>query len=302
MDTESARSRFLWRRQQCESRFSFLKPSSPLALITTKQWICDSLDSPPRLLKFRSGHHAPPHLIRYYSTDGKQLLTASRDRTLRLTSVVRDSRSFELSQGAGLAKKASKQGLLQVEELKLPPVMCLDWSTNRSKDWDDVLTGGQEETVTRTWSVLNKRIGKYAFSTIPPEPPKPAKGKAKASTFPPGTVKSVCLTACGNFGLAGSSTGSIQMWNMQSGIRRKTFNIGPVPIEVDWKWKEKGRGRGISGLATDSLNKWLIAGTIDGTLNVSCINLPVSLHRQSVISSSIFTLRLYKKLSSCLPL
>jgi U3 small nucleolar RNA-associated protein 21 len=246
------------------------------ALTLTKQWICDSLESPPRLLKFRSGHHASPHLIRYYGTDGKQLLTASQDRNLRLTSVVRDSRSFELSQGAGLAKKAAKQGLLQVEEIKLPPVTCLDWSTNRSKDWDDVLTGGQEETVARTWSVLNKRIGKYAFSTVPPVPPRPAKGDAKTKepALPPGTVKSVCVTACGNFGLAGSSTGSIQLWNMQSGIRRKTFDVGPVPDEVDWRWREKGRGRGISGLATDSLNKWLVAGTVDGTLNVSPLRCP----------------------------
>ncbi len=71
--------------------------------------------------------------------------------------------------------------------------------------------------------------------------------------------------------MVGSSTGSIQMWNLQSGIRRKTFDVGPVPDEVDWSWKEKGRGRGISGLVTDSLNKWLVAGTVDGTLNVSRI-------------------------------
>jgi len=64
-----------------------------------KQWLFDSPTAAPRLLKFRSGHHAPPHLIRYYGDDGKQLLTASRDRSLRCTSVVRDSRSFELSQG-----------------------------------------------------------------------------------------------------------------------------------------------------------------------------------------------------------
>lgn len=271
MDTKSAHSGFIWRGQQRKGRSFLLLHILPLALTLSKQWICDSLQSPPRLLKFRSGHHVPPHLIRYYGTDGKQLLTASRDRTVRLTSVVRDSRSFELSQGAGLSKKAAKQGLLQVEELKLPPVMCLDWSTNRSKEWDDVLTGGQEETVARTWSVFNKRIGKYAFSTVPPEPPKPTKGKAKASMFLPGIVKSVCITACGNFSLVGSSTGSIQMWNIQSGIRRKTFDVGPVPDEVDWRWKEKGQGRGISGLVTDSLNKRLVAGTVDGTLNVSRI-------------------------------
>ena len=64
-----------------------------------QQWFFESPTTPPRLLKFRSGHHAPPHLIRYYGDDGKQLLTVSRDRSLRCTSVVRDSRSFELSQG-----------------------------------------------------------------------------------------------------------------------------------------------------------------------------------------------------------
>ena len=68
-----------------------------------KQWFFESPTSAPRLLKYRSGHHEPPHLIRYYGDDGKQLLTASRDRSLRLTSVVRDSRSFEFSQGAFLS-------------------------------------------------------------------------------------------------------------------------------------------------------------------------------------------------------
>ena len=67
--------------------------------MTWQQWLFDSPTAPPRLLKFRGGHQMPPHLIRYYGTDGKQLLTASRDRSLRCLSVVRDSRSFEMSQG-----------------------------------------------------------------------------------------------------------------------------------------------------------------------------------------------------------
>jgi len=77
-----------------------LDPFDFLALVTVdQQWLFDSPTSAPRLLKFRSGHHLPPHLIRYYGEDGKQLLTASADRSLRYTSVVRDSRSFEMSQG-----------------------------------------------------------------------------------------------------------------------------------------------------------------------------------------------------------
>jgi U3 small nucleolar RNA-associated protein 21 len=79
----------------CEYSFPLLERF----LFENKQWLFESPTAPPRLLKFRSGHNAPPHLIRYYGDDGKQLLTASRDRSLRCTSVVRDSRSFEMSQG-----------------------------------------------------------------------------------------------------------------------------------------------------------------------------------------------------------
>ena len=64
-----------------------------------EQWLYESPEAVPRLLKFRGGHHAPPSCIRYYGEDGKQILTGGRDRALRYTSVVRDSRSYELSQG-----------------------------------------------------------------------------------------------------------------------------------------------------------------------------------------------------------
>lgn len=68
-------------------------------MLTFQQWLFDSPEANARLFKFRGGHHAPPSVIRYYGEDGKQILTAGRDRALRYTSVVRDSRSHELSQG-----------------------------------------------------------------------------------------------------------------------------------------------------------------------------------------------------------
>lgn len=57
---------------------------------------------PPRLLKSRGGHFEPPHIVRHYGDTGKNLLTASRDLSVRCLSIVRDSRSFELSQGTFL--------------------------------------------------------------------------------------------------------------------------------------------------------------------------------------------------------
>ncbi|GJJ12631.1 hypothetical protein Clacol_006874 [Clathrus columnatus] len=239
---------------------------------SVKQWLFDSPTAPPRLLKFRAGHHAPPHLIRYYGDDGKQLLTASRDRSLRYTSVVRDSRSYEFSQGwssndfvrpkvdvynrkntGSLSKKAVSMSI-PVANLKFSPVTCLSFSNARSKDWDDVLTGHAEDPSTRSWSVLNKKHGNWTFDVVD-------KGSS-------GSVKSVCVSACGNFGIAGSSKGAIHMWNMQSGIKRKTYSVGAAPPEVVKRGLgNKKEERVIVGLASDVLDRVLVACTLDGTLN-----------------------------------
>ncbi|CAG8553203.1 11305_t:CDS:10, partial [Acaulospora colombiana] len=65
------------------------------------EWVFDSANGvEPRLLKSRSGHHAPPSSIQYYDSDGHFILSAAGDRSLRVFSVVRDSQSVELSQGS----------------------------------------------------------------------------------------------------------------------------------------------------------------------------------------------------------
>ncbi|KIJ69248.1 hypothetical protein HYDPIDRAFT_81033 [Hydnomerulius pinastri MD-312] len=239
-------------------------PGQPL-LITSgednsvKQWLFDSPTAAPRLLKFRSGHHAPPHLIRYYGEDGKQLLTASADRSLRYTSVVRDSRSFEMSQGSLVRKAATLSKSLA--SLKFPPITSIAHSTMRSKDWDDVLTAHTDEPFVRSWTVLNKRLGKHTWNYA-------ESSKRKA---PSGSVKCVGVSACGNFGIAGTSTGEIHMWNMQSGLKRKTLKVGPCPQSVvdrlEASSKPKASERSITGLATDALNRLIIVSTLDGTIN-----------------------------------
>ncbi|KAI0086197.1 Utp21-domain-containing protein [Irpex rosettiformis] len=235
-------------------------PGQPLLVSSgednsVKQWVFDSPTAAPRLLKFRSGHHAPPHLVRYYGEDGKQLLTASRDRSLRCTSVVRDSRSFELSQGS-LAKKATSLSI-PIASLKLPPITTMSFSTIRTKDWDDILTGHTDETFARTWTMRDKKLGKHTFALS---------GEGKKAPAP-GSVKATCISACGNFGIASSSTGAIHMYNMQSGAKRKTFDVGPVPDGVAEGSSTKRKERCITGLASDGLNRTLIASTLDGTVN-----------------------------------
>jgi len=59
---------------------------------------------------------------------------------------------------------------------------------------------------------------------------------------------------------------------MQSGLKRKSFKLGPAPNEVAVQigsGSKGGKKRSVTGLATDALNKTLVAGTLDGTVNVS---------------------------------
>ncbi|KAF5389950.1 hypothetical protein D9757_003621 [Collybiopsis confluens] len=256
---------------------------------SVKQWLFDSPTAAPRLLKFRSGHHAPPHLIRYYGEDGKQLLSASRDRSIRCTSVVRDSRSFELSQGS-LAKKAGNLSI-PVANLKFPPITAISFSSARSKDWDDVLTAHSDETFARTWTIQNKKLGKHNFGFADS-----AKAKGKERAPPLGSAKSVCVTACGNFGLVSSSTGAIHMWNMQSGIRRRTFRIGPCPPEVVGRFRiseKNAKERSVTGLATDPLNTAVIASTLDGTINFFDFH-TAKLEHTVILPSAIVSLTLQR--------
>ncbi|GAA5893733.1 rRNA-processing protein UTP21 [Sporobolomyces salmoneus] len=207
-----------------------------------KQWLLDTPTAAPRLLKQRSGHHAPPHLVRYYGDDGKALLTAGKDHSLRYTSVVRDSRGYELSQGS-IARKATRLDV-KPSSLKLPLITSLAYSTSRSKDWDDVVTVSNEEARGRSWSVEGKRVGKFTFE---------ATGKVTVST----------VTACGNFGLVGSSTGQVVAYNMQSGLKRKVFQVPTNPALP----ANDIRSRNVTGVAVDALNRVVIVSTLKGVIH-----------------------------------
>ncbi|KAK3017295.1 hypothetical protein RJ639_006399 [Escallonia herrerae] len=71
-----------------------------------KMWIFDTSDGDPRLLRFRSGHSAPPLCIRFYA-NGRHILSAGQDRAFRLFSVIQDQQSRELSQ-RHVSKRAKK--------------------------------------------------------------------------------------------------------------------------------------------------------------------------------------------------
>ncbi|CAG8520768.1 16389_t:CDS:10 [Dentiscutata erythropus] len=193
-----------------------------------KEWIFDTLDGvEPRLLKSRCGHHAPPTKIEFYGSDGHFILSSAGDRSLRIFSLIRDSQSVELSQGSILKKfNKSKDHIRSIDVLKLPQIIQFSSSEVKQKEWDNIISCHINNNGARTWSFQSKAIGKHILRTLDGS-----------------YVKVSNISACGNFGFIGSSSGYIEMYNMQSGIHRRTFA------------GEDKHTKAISGIASDALNR-----------------------------------------------
>ncbi len=189
---------------------------------------------------------------------------------------------------------------MPLSHFKFSPITSISFSGARSKDWEDVLTAhsshfvqevsgssGSGSSFARTWSVQSKRLGRWSMGLdavdsrgILPDNSSKTHRKGKNRSAAASVVRSVLVTPCGNFGLAGSGDREIVMWNMQSGIRRRGFDVGPyigaktaagncAPQENGTvTGKALSKERAITGLAVDALNNVLAAATLDGTLNV----------------------------------
>lgn len=62
-----------------------------------------------------------------------------------------------------LAKKATSLSI-PIASLKFPAINNISHSTTRTKDWDDILTAHTDESVARTWTMKDKRVGKHVFN------------------------------------------------------------------------------------------------------------------------------------------
>jgi hypothetical protein len=83
---------------------------------------------------------------------------------VRLFFLSRRSHSNTTLSGS-LSKKASTISV-PLASLKHSSISALSFSTTRYKDWDDILTAHSDEAYARTWSMLNKRLGKHALGAV----------------------------------------------------------------------------------------------------------------------------------------
>ena len=104
-------------------------PNEPLMVTSSpdnslKIWIFDQPDGGGRLLRERSGHASPPSFVRFHGNDGKHVLSAGQDSTVRAFSTQHDRLNRSLGRASYNKKRSKKQGL-RLDQFKMPPVVAL---------------------------------------------------------------------------------------------------------------------------------------------------------------------------------
>ncbi|ERN12564.1 hypothetical protein AMTR_s00025p00209980 [Amborella trichopoda] len=209
-----------------------------------KMWIFDTSDQEARLLRFRSGHSAPPLCIRFYGY-GRHLLSAGQDRAFRFLSISQDHQSRELSQRH--VSKRAKRLKLKEEEIKLKPVISFDFAEIRQRDWCNVVTCHMDTPQAYVWRLQNYVLGEHILKPSCPDNPTP--------------VKSCAVSACGNFAVLGTQGGWIERFNLQSGERRGSY----VENYEQRRWAHDGE---VVSLACDATNCHLISAGYHGDIKV----------------------------------
>ncbi|KAK7286622.1 hypothetical protein RJT34_21751 [Clitoria ternatea] len=208
-----------------------------------KMWILDTSDGVPRLLRFRSGHGAPPLCLKFYA-NGRHILSAGWDRSFRLFSIVQDQQSRELSQ-RHISKRAKKLKVKE-EEIKLKPVIAFDCAEIRERDWSNVVTCHMDTSQAYVWRLQNFVLGEHILKPCP-ENPTP--------------VKACAISACGNFAILGTAGGWIERFNLQSGIRRGSY----IDASESRNCAHDGE---VVGVVCDSTNTLLISAGYQGDIKV----------------------------------
>lgn len=222
--------------------------------------------SPPRHLRSRGGHSAPPVAIEFPHEDKSHFVySASRDKTFWQFSLRKDAQAQEMSQR--LPKSKDRQTGPTMRE-KVPEIFAICSSQVREGEWENIITAHEDEAFARTWDSRNKRLGRHNLKTVDN-----------------GMVKAIGMSHCGNFGLVGSSVGGIGVYNLQSGLLRKKYML---------------HKKAVTGVAIDGMNRKMVSSGLDGV--VGFYNFSESKYLGKLQLEAPITLMVYHKSSDLVAL
>ncbi|KAI9090875.1 quinon protein alcohol dehydrogenase-like superfamily [Phlyctochytrium arcticum] len=196
-----------------------------------KQWIFDGAEGSPRLLRSRGGHYDPPTRIRYHPFEATHIISGGSDQSLRVFSATRDATSIEIS----LRDKKLKSGYS--DDARIPPIASFEASEGLESRSVNIVSAHVKEFTARASTYGGKPITRRTYSCTDQS-----------------LIKSVAVSACGNFGFVGSLLGKVDRYNLQSGLFRKTYE------------HKDGHKKAVTGIASDRVNRTVVTGSLDGTI------------------------------------
>ncbi|KAK9461119.1 Utp21 specific WD40 associated putative domain-containing protein [Lipomyces oligophaga] len=189
------------------------------------------IPSPPRHLRSRGGHSKPSKYLYFTDESGHFLLSASLDRSLWMFSLRKDAQSHEISQREKSNGNGRRPGMVSHMREKFPEIISMAFEANRQGDWENIITAHKGLAYARTWDSQKGIVGRW-----------------RLKTSDKGTVRSVAISFCGNFGLIGSAHGTLDIYNLQSGIHRKRL---------------RSHKRAVTGIAVDNINQNVVTCSVD---------------------------------------
>ncbi|KAL4822414.1 hypothetical protein H8958_004934 [Nasalis larvatus] len=130
----------------------------------------------------------------------------------------------------------------------------------RESDWDGIIACHQGKLSCSTWNYQKSTIGAYFL-------------KPKEMKKDDITATAVDITSCGNFAVVGLSSGTVDVYNMQSGIHRGSFG------------KDQAHKGSVRGVAVDGLNQLTVTTGSEGLLKFWNFKNKILIHSVSLSSS-----------------
>ncbi|XP_029564560.1 WD repeat-containing protein 36 [Salmo trutta] len=208
-------------------------------------WIFDTAGGGGRLLRSRLGHSAPPTKVQHHGLNGHHILSAGQDGTLQSFSTVHERFNRSLGHGS-INKKKSKKKSLRYDKLKLPAITTFASESARQSDWDSIVACHRGYLMTTTWNYQKGSMGAHKL-----EPERFNKNRALSVH-----ATAVDITSCGNFVVVGLSSGHIDVYNMQSGMRRGQYG------------EDEAHRGAVRGVSVDGLNQLTVSAGADKLVHI----------------------------------
>ena len=172
------------------------------------------------VLRQRNGLLGPIKKLRFYGDDGLHILAASEHAKgeLRDFSLLNEgmSETFSMKEQSKKQLKGAMKYTEQSVASDMGEVVNFGFSTNRQRDWANVLTCHRENEKACIWSAENHAVVKQNLELW--------ENQTQQRTFENRQITTVYVTECGNFGVIAIDDGRIIKVNMQSGTHQVTFH------------------------------------------------------------------------------